>query len=151
MAASYPSAIKTWSPSDTGFFYPEDLKTIVYARHVTSIYDEVTAMQTELGSGGLKTSIPNQLTAFDGSLGKDWGSLKARLANLEQGVLDGVTKRVSTLGGTEISSSSTTVGLSIKTSGSGNLLELRNTSNQIVNRFGSDGFLYGVIDGGTVS
>ena len=148
--AQYPTSVKTWSPQDTGFFYPEDLKTIVYARHVTTIYDEVTAVQTELGAGGLKTSVVDNLTAFDaGTSGKAWGSLKLRLANMEQGVLDGVNRRVKTNGGSSIASSSSTVGLSITTSGTGNLLELRNTSNALVNYFDKDGVFRGRIEGGT--
>lgn len=147
--AQYPTSIKTWSPQDTGFFYPEDLKTIVYARHVTTIYDEVTAVQAELGAGGLKTSVTDNVTAFDaGTSGKAWGSLKLRIANMEQGVLDAAFRRVKTTGGSEIASTSTTVGLSIKTSGTGNLLELRNTSNEIVNKFTKDGTFQGVIDCG---
>lgn len=149
MAAQFPTSVKQWLPTDVGFNYPEDLKEIVYARHVTTIYDEVTAIESELGGGGLKTSVLDNATAFDSETsGKAWANLRARLNNMEQGVLDGVNRRVRTTGGSTIVSSSTTVGLALRTSGTGNLLELRNTSNTIVNRFGSDGLLYGVIDCG---
>lgn len=150
MSANYPSSVKVWSPSDAAFRYPEDLTTIVYARHVTQIYDEVTAIENELGagSGGLKSAITYDVTPYDSTSPKVWPNLRARLNNLEQGVYDGATKRVNTAGGSSIVSSSTTVGLAIRTSGSGNLLEFRNTSNVLANRFGSDGLIAGVIDGG---
>lgn len=149
--AQFPLTIKAWSPTDTGFYYPEDLKTIVYARHVTTIYDEVTAIQTELGAGGLKTSVVENATAFNsGTSGNVWTNLRARLANLEQGVFDGVNRRVKTSGGSSISSTSGTVGLSIQTSGTGNLLEIKNTSGTLVNKFDKDGFFNGVIDCGTL-
>lgn len=148
---AYPDSIKVWSPTDSAFKYPEDLKQIVYARHVTSIYTEVTAMQTELGAGvgGLKTSVTESAGSFDvGTSGKTWGDLKARLANLEQGVFDGVNRRVNTAGGSTIASSSSTVGLAIKTAGTGNLLEIRKSNNDLVNWFDKNGVFYGVIDGG---
>lgn len=149
MPASYPVSVKVWSPTDAGFNYPEDLKEIVYARHVTTIYDEVTAVQQELGAGGLKTSVVDGATPFDTETsGKSWTNLRARLNNLEQGVLDGALKRVRTTGGSTVLSSSSTVGLTLRTSGTGNLLELRNTSNTLVNRFAADGTFFGVIDGG---
>jgi hypothetical protein len=148
MTASYPTSIKVWSPTDAGFNYPEDLKEIVYARHVTTIYDEVTAIQRELGAGSLKSSVVESAGSFTFTNGQDWGGLRGRLNNIEQGVLDGVNRRVSTTGGSSVVASSTTVGLAIRTTGSGNLLEFRNTSNVLANRFGSDGLLAGVIDGG---
>lgn len=150
MPASYPTSVKVWSPTDAGFNYPEDLKEIVYARHVTSLYDEVTAIEQELGAGSLKTSVVDNVTPFDSETsGKSWNNFRLRLNNLEQGVLDGVLRRVRTSGGSSIASSSSTVGLSIRTSGSGNLLELRDTSNNLVNRFAADGTFFGAIDGGT--
>ena len=148
MPASYPTSIKVWSPTDPGFEYPEDLKTVVYARHVVSIYDEVTAVQQQLGAGGVATSGTWGSGAFS-SATTAWGSLKERLQNIENGVFTSVNNRVSTVGGSSIVSSSSAVGLIIRTSGSGNLLELRNTSNTLVNRFAADGTFFGVIDGGT--
>jgi hypothetical protein len=154
MSANYPTSVKVWSPTDAAFRYPEDLTTIVYARHVTTIYNEVTAIQTELGagSGGLRTSVVEAANTFSGSTsGFAWGSLRARLANLEQGVLDGVNRRVKTDGGSTIlPSSASTVGVAIRAASSqtANLLEFRNSSNSVTSRFGSDGLLAGVIDGG---
>jgi hypothetical protein len=153
MAASYPSSIKIWSPTEVGFNYPEDLKEIVYARHVTSIYDEVTAVQQELGFGGLKTSAldaPLSLP-YDPTSGKTWGSLRERLSNIERGTYDGAIRRVQTVGGsTIIPSAISVVGLTIRaTAGqTANLVEFRNSSNTVRSFVGSDGLLAGVIDGG---
>jgi hypothetical protein len=151
MSSSFPNSIKIWSPADAAFRYPQDLTTIVYARHITQVYDEVTSMQQELGAGGLKTSVlsnPGSFTSIDGNV---WGSLRLRLNNMEQGVITGVTRRVSTLGGSTVTpSTSSTVGVAIRAASgqTANLLEFRDSSNTVVNRFGSDGLLAGVIDGG---
>jgi hypothetical protein len=70
---------------------------------------------------------------------------------MEQGVITGVTRRVSTLGGSTVTpSTSSTVGVAIRAASgqTANLLEFRDSSNTVVNRFGSDGLLAGVIDGG---
>lgn len=146
--AQFPLSVKNWSPTDSN--YPVDLEEIVYAIHVTSIYDEVMAIETELGtgSGGLKTSVvENANTVVTAST--TFGSLKSRLANIEQGMLDGVNRRVKTNGGSTITSASSTVGLSVTTTGTGNLLEIRNTSNTLVNYFDKDGVFHGTIDCGT--
>lgn len=154
MPSNYPVSVKVWSPTDAGFNYPEDLKEIVYARHVTTIYDEVTAVQQELGAGagGIKTSIVDGVAAFDPlTSGRAWPNLRARLANIEQGVLDGVLRRVRTIGGSTITpASSSTVGLSVRAAAgqTANLVEIRNSSNVIITAFASDGLLSGVIDGG---
>jgi hypothetical protein len=146
MAASYPTGVKVWSKTDPGFEYPEDLKTIVFARHVVTLYDEVTAVESQLGAGGVVTST------WSGTFDSDttgWVTLKNRLLNIEAGVKAAYDGRVKTAGGSAISTSSSTVGLSITTAGTGNLLEIRDTSNAIVNKFDKDGSFYGVIDGGT--
>lgn len=154
MPSNYPVSVKVWSPTDAGFNYPEDLKEIVYARHVTTIYDEVTAVQQELGAGagGIKTSIVDGVTVFDPlTSGRAWPNLRARLSNIEQGVLDGVLRRVRTIGGSTITpASSSTVGLSVRAAAgqTANLVEIRNSSNVIRTAFASDGLLSGVIDGG---
>lgn len=153
MAASYPSAVKVWSPSDTGFFYPEDLKTIVYARHVTTIYDEVTAMQQELGAGGLKTSKTYPSTSnYNSTGGVAFGSLKARLENIEQGAFDGAMRRVSTLGGSTIEPSAVGVrGLVIKQKSgqTASLFEVRDSEDNVLNKFDEQGRFVGTIYGGT--
>jgi hypothetical protein len=78
--------------------------------------------------------------------------MRLRLNNLEQGVLDGVIRRVRTTGGSTITPGATnTVGLAVTaTSGqTANLLEIRNSSNSLVNSFNSSGQFVGVLNGGT--
>jgi hypothetical protein len=155
MSASFPINVKTWSPLDET--YPRNLE-IVRAFHVTDTYFEITAIEQELGTGGLKTSVVDNSIPFNVNTGSGttsgitWGSMRLRLNNMEQGVIDGVTRRVRTTGGSQIRpSTADVVGLSIRaqTSQTANLLEIRNTSNTIVNRFNASGQFVGVIDGGT--
>jgi hypothetical protein len=150
MSASFPINVKTWSPLDAT--YPKNLE-VVLANHVTETYFEITAIQQELGSGGLRTSVVDNATPFNVSTsGNVWGSMRLRLNNLEQGVLDGVNRRVRTAGGSTITPGAIgTVGLAVTaTSGqTANLLEIRNSSNAIVNRFNASGQFVGTINGGT--
>jgi hypothetical protein len=153
MAASYPTSVKVWSPTDVGFNYPEDLKEIVYARHVTTIYEEVTAVQQELGSGGLRTSALDAPTStpYDPTSGKIWNNLRERLNNIERGTYDGAIRRVQNVGGSTITpSAAATIGLTIRAASgqTANLIEFRNSSNTVRSFVGSDGLLAGVIDGG---
>lgn len=153
MAASYPTSVKVWSPTDVGFNYPEDLKEIVYARHVTTIYDEVTAVQQELGPGGLKTSALDAplSTPYDPTSGKTWNNLRERLNNIERGTFEGAIRKVSLTGGSTVTpSGASVVGLNIRAAAgqTANLIEFRNSSNSIRSFVGSDGLIAGVIDGG---
>lgn len=153
MAANYPSSVKIWSPTDAGFNYPEDLKEIVYARHVTTIYEEVTAVQQELGPGGLRTSALDTplSTPYDSTSGRIWNNLRERLNNIERGTYDGAIRRVRTVGGsTIIPSGASVVGLAVRAASeqTANLIEFRNSSNTVRSFVGSDGLLAGVIDGG---
>jgi hypothetical protein len=150
MSASFPTNVKTWSQTDST--YPRNLE-VVLANHVTETYFEITAIEQELGSGGLRTSVTDNATAFNPSTSTNvWGSLRLRLNNMEQGVLDGVNRRVSTAGGSTITpSGSSVVGLNIRAASgqTANVLEIRNSSNTVVNSFNSSGQFVGVINGGT--
>ena len=151
MPASYPASIKTWSPNDPGFDYPEDLKTVVYARHVVTLYDEVTAVQQQRGAGGVATSGTWGGGIFSSET-TSWGSLRLRLQNIENGVYTSINSRVSTVGGsTIIPSASSVVGLALRAASgqTANLIEFRNSSNQVRTRVEADGLLAGVIDGGS--
>lgn len=153
MPASYPNNVKYWSVTDTGFEYPQDLKTVVYARHVVTIYDEVTAMQQQLGAGGVVTGVAPSSMAEYTSATTSWSSLKARLLNIESGVYQGVTNRVSTAGGSTVTPSTTsTVGLKIKaaTSQTANLFEVRNSGDTVVTAIGSSGHILTIDCGSAV-
>jgi hypothetical protein len=150
MSVQFPLAIKEWSPTESGFNYPVDLKEIVYARHVTTIYGEVTAIERELGAGGLRDSV-TYTSMYDATPGRRWANLKSRLENIEQGAHDGALRRVSTGGGSTVLPSGTSVvGLTIRAAAgqTANLFETRNSSNVIRTTIGSDGLIAGVIDGG---
>jgi hypothetical protein len=66
----------------------------------------------------------------------------ARIANIEKGLNTAFNDRVKSTGGSTIASASTTVGLTISTSGTGNLLVAGNTT------LDSSGNIV-TIDGGT--
>lgn len=155
MPAQFPGAVKTWAPTDSGFNYPEDLKQIVYARHVTTIYDEVTAIQNELGAGagGLKSSV-NWGTGTFTSPTSNWGSLRERLNNIEHGVYQAATFQVSSAGGSTIQAqNTTTVELTLRASANqtANILEVKNSAGAVVTAFGPDAKITGSIDGGSAA
>lgn len=86
MAAAYPNGIKTWQ-------YRRDNLDKVVAADVNSAYDEITAIQTQLGEGGV--AIGQQPIAAEYQKDKiDWtndGGLVARLQNLENGLYGAAT------------------------------------------------------------
>lgn len=141
----FPDRVKSWTAR-------RDLLDLVVAADVNTIYDEVTAVEQELGAGGVKTSPTWGGSAFTSST-TAWNSLKERLANIENGVYTGINQRVDTAGGSTITSSTTsTVSLTIKARASqtAKLAEFRNSSNTVVASIAPDGTLVAaVIDGGT--
>lgn len=81
MAASYPSSIKS-------FIYRVDNQDKVVAADVNTAYDEITAIEQQLGAGGVASRSTAWSSAFSTST-LDWtnfGGLRARLENLENGV-----------------------------------------------------------------
>lgn len=141
----FPTRVKSWTAR-------RDLLDLVVAADVNTIYDEVTAIEQELGAGGVKTSPTWGGSSFT-SATTAWNSLKDRLANIENGVYTGINQRVDTAGGSTITSSTTsTVSLTVKarSSQTANLIEFKNSSNTVVSSVAPDGTLYAVaIDGGT--
>lgn len=141
---SYPGAVKTWVSR-------RDLLDLVVAADVNTIYDEVTAMQQELGTSP-RVSPTWGATAFT-SATTSWNSVKERLANIENGVYTSITQRVDTTGGSTIqSASNSTVSLTIrgKSGQTANLLEIRNASNSVISSISTGGALFATsIDGGT--
>ena len=132
MAASYPSSIKT-------FVEKRDNTDAVIASDVNLAYSEITAIETVLGSA------PSATAGWSGTFDQtttDFTTVKSRLQNIEYGLNVAYNQRVKTTGGSTISSSSTTVGLTISTSGTGNLLVAGNTT------INSSGNIV-LIDGGT--
>lgn len=132
MPANYPVSTKTWVPK-------VDNVDPVIASDVNTAYLEISAIETTLGTS------PTTISSWSGTLDQSttvWSSVAARIANIEKGLNTAYNDRVKSTGGSTISSSSTTVGLTISTSGSGNLLVAGNTT------IDSNGNIL-VIDGGT--
>lgn len=144
---AYPAAVKVWSPTELN--YPQNLKTIVYAEHVTTIYDEVTGIEQHLGEGGVATS-PSWGGGFSTAT-TSWGTLKDRLANIEKGVYEGKFGSVSTSGNSTVTPTSTSiVNLTLKAyaSQTASLLEFKDSSGTVLNSVSASGTL-AKINGGT--
>jgi hypothetical protein len=144
--AVYPAEIKSFDRRQDG-------RDIVVANDVNVVYDEVEEIQKQLGVGGVETSLWTSTTPFSTTISA-WrlnGGLKARLDNIERGVLKGINESVSISGGSIITSAG--FGLAIKAANSGQtgyVLEVRNSVNSIT--FGVDGagkMTATGIDGGT--
>ncbi len=148
MTAVYPVAIKEFSRRQDG-------RDVVVANDVNVVYDEVQEIETQLGIGGVVTSNWTSGNAFSTAT-TNWytnGGLKARLDNIEVGVLRGINGSVATAGGSTITPSGTgVIGVTIKgASGqTANLLDIRNSSNTLLASVDKDGVLQAVtIRGGT--
>jgi hypothetical protein len=132
MSAVYPTSVKTFIPK-------VDNVSPVIAADVNLAYLEISAIETTLGV------TPTTVSSWSGTLDQSttvWPSVAARIANIEKGLNTAFNDRVRSTGGSTIASSSTTVGLTISTSGTGNLLVAGNTT------VDSSGNIV-LIDGGT--
>lgn len=79
--AIYPDNVKQWTPRT-------DNVDKVVAADVNSAYDEITAIESQLGQGGVTTSDWNGDTVF-ATTTTNWepvGGLNGRLLNIEAGV-----------------------------------------------------------------
>lgn len=133
--ADYPSSTPTF---DTKV----DYVSVVFADHVNKLQTELLATQTTLGTGVLASS--GWTDTFD-QVTSTWGSVKARLNNIEYGLDTAYNNRVSTDGGSTVESSATTVvNLKFKaiSSQTSDLVQFANSSNSVISKVGSDGFLY---------
>jgi hypothetical protein len=143
MAANYPSSIKVWTPK-------VNLQDLVIAEDVNTVYEEIEAMQRQLGvgAGGLSVSGEWGASGDFSSATTSWGSLRSRIQNIENGVFFAASRR----GGSVIApSGASVVGVTVRAASgqTANLLEVRNASNQVVSSFNSSGNFIGTIDGGT--
>jgi hypothetical protein len=146
--AVYPAIIQEFSRRQDG-------RDVVVANDVNVVYDEVQEIETQLGVGGVTTSNWASGSSFSTAT-SNWyvnGGLKARLDNIELGVVRGINGSVATAGGSTITPSSTSVvGVTIKgASGqTANLLEVKNSSDAVLASVNKDGVLQVVtIRGGT--
>ena len=148
--------------------YPNDIKSFTFkvnnvdkvvADDVNALYTEVTEIEKHLGVGGAAYGTGSWGSGGFSTLITNWydnGGLRARLQNIEAGVLpayNAVATIVSNLGGSTVNiSSASTVGLTIKAASSqtSHLLNLTDSNNNSLARVEKDGrFVAYVIDGGT--
>lgn len=121
--AYYPSQV-------TSFPRKVDLTSLVVANDVNSVYEEVEQTQQYIGVNPQTVSTWTVGTV-DFTAPKAWSNLGARIGNIEVGLYQAYTNRVSTLGGSTITSSGTgVVGLTIQpiTSQTANILEIKNAA-----------------------
>jgi hypothetical protein len=138
MAASYPTTTKT-------FVDRVDNTSPVVAADVNAAYAEITAIQSTVGT------TPASTLGWSGTFDQtttDFTTVKARIQNVEYGLDVAHNQRVKTGGGSTISSSSSTIGLVMQTTGTGNLVNFKNTSGTVVTSVSKDGII-NAIDGGT--
>lgn len=142
----YPARVKSWTAR-------RDLQDLVVAADVNTLYDEVTAVEQNLGAGGVAVSPTWGSGTFD-SVTTNWSNLKDRLINIEAGVYTAFTDRVDVAGGSTIqSSANSTVGLTLraKSGQTANIFEVRNSSNALVASVDVSGNLVAnLIDCGTL-
>jgi hypothetical protein len=147
MVASYPVTVRAYDPK-------VDLVDIVIADNVNSLQEEVRAIETALGVSSNSTSP--LISTFAGtwsSATTSWGTLGARLLNIEAGLVSGLGANapyVLKTGGSQILTA-TNVGLSLKTgTGTLALLETYTSANVLgfnvtylgIPRVGTNNILY---------
>jgi hypothetical protein len=121
MPAQYPASVRT-------FTNKVDLVDTVFADHVNILQDEVRAIALTVGSQVLVSTYTGTFTQTT-----SWTNLTSRLANIETGLVNGVTGApYFRKTGDSIQPASGTVGLSLQTTaGSTNLLETKNAAAQL--------------------
>ncbi len=118
---------------------------LIQAADPNTLRAEVVAIETTLGtSPSLSTAASSSGSWYND--GRDFGTVIARLANIEIGVVADVhTQYVKVVGGSTITpASGSTVGLTISatTSQSADLVQWKDSNGNVVTRVGSDGILY---------
>lgn len=135
MSAVYPSAIKTFNRR-------RDLLDIIQAVDINQAYDEITALQTVLGT--FLTSKPAAWSSGSFTTPSSWPTFRERIENIEAGVFSAFNDRVRSTGGTTITvTNNATVSLAIRANSgqTADLLQVQNSSGTVVTRITSDGNL----------
>lgn len=135
MAAVYPSGIKTFNRR-------RDLLDVILAADINQVYDEVTEMQSALGT--FITAKPAGWSASGFSTATSWATFKARIENIEAGVYSAYTNRIQSSGGSTITPGTTsTVGLVFQAASgqTADLLQAKNSSGTVVTKIDKDGVL----------
>jgi hypothetical protein len=137
MAASFPSSQKSFGSRS-------DYTDTVLASDVNDSYREIEAIEAVLGTS-TNSPISSSTWGATSTLNTStvsWGSVGARLQNIENGLYTAYSDRVKQSGGSTISTSGSSAGLTISTGTSGSLLVVGATT------FNSAGYLVS-LDGGT--
>jgi len=118
---------------------------LIQAADPNTLRAEVVAIETAVGATPSLSTAPSSSAAWYNDA-RDYGTVTARLANIEAGIVaDTHTQYVKKTGGSSIViGSSSTVGLAITaaTSQSADLMQWKNSSGNVVTRVGPDGILY---------
>lgn len=136
MPASYPTGVKAFSTK-------VDFTDLVLAEHVNTLQEEVRALQATIGTD------PQVSSGWVGNLDKStqtWATLKARIANLEYGVVnDSHTQYIHNTGGDTVQSSAATV-IPLKLKGfssqTADLLRFENSTGSTLTKVDKDGKIY---------
>jgi hypothetical protein len=136
MPASYPAGVK-------GFTTKVDFTDLVLADHVNALQDEVRALQATIGtdpqvSGGWVGTLDKTTTS--------WATLKARIANLEYGVVnDSHTQYTHNTGGDTIQANGAAI-IPLKLKGfssqTADLLRFENAAGTTLTKIDKDGKLF---------
>jgi len=122
----------------------------VNAEDVNIAYDELAAIETELGVNPSDRS-PEWGTGAVSFAAKTFNTVGLRIQNVENGVYTVVNNYVSKAGGSQIipaAAGTVGVGIRAQASQSANLLEIRNEADAVTTAVNSAGYLI-VIDGGS--
>lgn len=142
MTATYPGAVRVFTTKVNNI-------DIIDASHPNTLQEEMVAVQNVLGVNPQESS---GLTGTYVSVATDFGSVSARLDNIEKGITgDTHTQYLKrTGGGSIINSTSTSVGLTVQgASGqTANLQEWKNSSGSVVAAIDPNGTL---IESGSVT
>jgi len=128
MAASYPSAIRSFSTKT-------NVLDIIDASDPNSLQEEVVSIETSLGVNPALSTTPNPTSGFTAT-STQYATLVQRLANIENGIVgDAHTQYLKKAGGETITNvTASNVGITVKgaSSQSANLQEWKNSSNTTV-------------------
>lgn len=114
----------------------------VFAEHVNSLQDEVSALETTVGTS-VKTSS-GWIGSFD-QVTSTWSSLKDRINNIEYGLYVAYNTNTSTNGGSTIQSTAngtTSLTIKAKSGQTANLLELQLSDGTVVSKVNASGEIY---------
>lgn len=127
-----------------------DDQDTVNAEDVNTVYDELRAIEVELGTNPSDRAISWASGTFS-TASQSFDTVGSRIQNIETGVAAVTVAHVSKSGGSQIlPTTTTTVGLQIRatTDQSANLLEIKDSSNAVTTSVNSSGYIV-TIDGGS--